>query len=376
MVGATLGEVVAVYRSRAALDPARIAERAGISVAEYLALEEGTAWPGTEAAEAVIEALQIPHSHRARLAAADAPLDKYLQTMLHHYDIPALLVDSTWRTVEANRFARRLLPDSASAGWNLMRWILFDSEARRRLANWDDVARVFSGTLRDSITAAPHNTELLAIREDAAHLRLVAARSWPDRPEGQLLAWRTDRGPCPVSACLITVPTGRPDLRQVTFVPRNTRPVPVVMATQSGTAPWYGPVLTDLLACGLCGLLLTGSNSSRPSMYSCATGCLPELAADELELRVARKVLARAFPAEACRMFGVAQQILAADGVELELNVPISPKHALDQWRRSMTDTQRHSILSTALRTATVYPVHQPNGSLGVDLTYNWRELP
>lgn len=374
MVVASLGEVVAVYRSRAALEPARIAERAGISVAQYLALEQGTAWPGTEAVEAVIDALQIPHSHRARLAAAGAPLDKYLQGMLHRYDIPALIVDSAWRTVEANSFARNLLPNSARAGWNLMRWVLFDSEARRRLANWDDVARVFSGTLRDSITAAPHNTELLAIREDAAQLELVAAPSSTDCHEGQVFVWRRDNGPYPISACLITVPSGRPDLRQVTFVPRNTRPVPALMATRSSPAPWYGPLLTDLLACRLCGLLLTGGG--RPTFYSCATGCLPELAADELGARIAKKVLARAFPAQACQVLGFAQEILTADGLELELNVPVSPKHALDQWQRSMTDTQRRSILTTTLRSATVGPVPRPDGSLGVDLVYNWRELP
>ncbi|MFD6329183.1 XRE family transcriptional regulator [Streptomyces niveus] len=374
MVIATLGEVVAVYRSRAALAPARVAERAGISTGQYLALEHGTAWPGTEAAEAVIDALQIPHRHRVRLATAGAPLETYLQSMLHRYDIPALIVDNAWRTVEANSFARILLPDSARPGWNLMRWVLLDSEARRRLANWQDVAPVFAATLRDSITAAPHDTELAGIRQDAAQLKLPAANASTNCPDGQVLAWRTDRGPHPISACLVTVPGGRPDLRQIAFVPRPALPAPVPTPAQPGpAAPWSGPLLTDLLACGLCGLLLTGGG--RPATYQCATGCLPELLAEDLEVRIAERVLTHAFSTEACRELGVAQEILAADGMELELNVPVSPKHALDQWQRSMSDTQRRGILTTTLRTATVHPT-QRGADLGVGLAFTWRAVP
>ncbi|MCX4681443.1 helix-turn-helix domain-containing protein [Streptomyces sp. NBC_01433] len=373
MVIATLAEVVAVYRARAALAPSHVAERAGISIAQYLALEQGTAWPGTAAVEAVIDALQIPASHRACLAAAGAPLDKYVQRMLHGYDIPALIVDSTWQTVEANVFARTLLPDSALPGWNLMRWVLLDDEARRRLANWDDVARCFSGALNNAITAAPHNAELLAIREDATQLGQIASPSSQNCPDGQVFVWRTDSGASPISACLVTPPSGRPDLQQITFVPRSTQPVPVLMAAQTSPTPWDGTLLTDLLSCGRCGLLLTGGGQS--TAYNCATGCLPELAAADLELRIAKKVLTRAFPARACRALGIAQEILMADGFELELNVPVSPQHALDQWRRSMTNTQRRGILTSSLRSATVNPAPGTDGSTDVDLTYNWREL-
>lgn len=254
-----------------------------------------------------------------------------------------------------------------------MRWALFDDEARRRIANWDDVARGFYEGLQDAVAAAPHNTELLAIREDAAQLGLGAAGSATGCLDGQVVVWRTDRGPFPISACLITVPSGRPDLRQVTFVPRNTQPAPVLMATRSKPAPWNGPLLTDLLSCGLCGLLLTGGG--QPGSYSCATGCLPELPADALEFRIAKQVVARAFPAQACRELGVAQELLTADGIELELNVPVSPQHALDQWQRSMTNTQRRGILTSTLRSATVSLRRSPDGSHDFDIAYSWREL-
>ncbi|MFJ5951336.1 helix-turn-helix domain-containing protein [Streptomyces noursei] len=370
MAIADLAEVVTLYRTRAALEPSHVAERAGISIAQYLALERGTAWPGTEAVEAIIEALQIPRSHRTRLAAADGPLDKYLQRMLHRYDIPALIVDSAWRTVEANAFARALLPGSARPGWNLMRWVLVDPDAGRRLANWDDVAQGFTGALYDAVTAAPHDPELLSIREDAGQLGHSAGPTSRDGLDGQVFIWRTDRGAYPISACLVTVPSGRPDLQQITFIPRSTQPVPVLMAEPSTPALWYGPLLADLLSCGLCGLLLTGGGLS--ATYSCATGCLPELLTDRLESRIAREVLARAFSADGCRELGIAQEILMADGIELALNVPVSPQHALDQWQRSMTHTQRRGILTTTLRSAMVYPAL---GHDGVDLAYNWREL-
>ncbi|WP_440580949.1 MmyB family transcriptional regulator [Streptomyces sp. PT19] len=370
MVGANLADVVAVYRARAALEPSHVADRAGISIAQYLALEEGTAWPGTEAVEAIITALQIPHSHRVPLTAVGAPLDVYLQRILHRYDIPALIVDSAWRTVEANVFARRLLPDSARPGWNLMRWVLLDADARRRLANWDDVAQGFSGALYAAITAAPLNPELLAIRDDAAKLGLSPHPGARDCPDGQVMAWRTDRGPYPISACMVTVPSGRPDLLQIVFVPRSHHPVPVLMAAPSPPTRWHGPLLADLLSCGLCGLLLTGGGQS--AIYTCATDCLPELPADALELRVAQQVLVRAFPTEGCRGLGVAQELLLAAGVEPELNVPVSTRHALNQWQCSMTDTQRRGILTATLRSATVYPASSNDG---VDLAYNWREL-
>ncbi|MFI0813421.1 MmyB family transcriptional regulator [Streptomyces echinatus] len=369
MVIANLAEVIAVYRARAALEPSHVAERAGISVAQYLALEQGTAWPGTEAVEAIIEALQIPQSHRVHLAAAGAPLDIHLQRILHRYDIPALVVDSAWRTVEANSFARALLPDSARPGWNLLRWILLDDDARRRLANWDDVTEPFSGALRTAIAVTPRDPELLAICEDAAKIGLSSFPVSRDCPDGQVMIWRTDSGAYPSSACMVTVPSGRPDLKQIIFVPRSTQPVPVLMAAPATPALWYGPLLTDLLSCGLCGLLLAGGG--KPTTYSCATGCLPQLPADRLEPRIAQQVLARAFPSESCRELGIAQEILLAGGIELELNVPVSAQHALNLWQRSMTDTQRRGILTATLRSVTVHPsLHRD----GVDLAYNWLE--
>ncbi|MEU6070595.1 helix-turn-helix domain-containing protein [Streptomyces sp. NPDC047082] len=374
MVSARLADVVAHYRARASLNPKRVAALAGITEAQYQALESGMTWPGAAAVEAVIDVLQIPRSHRARLMLTDSsPLDKYLQRLLHGYDIPALIVDSTWRTVEANSFAHALLPDSARPGWNLLRWILLDHVAQKRLANWNQVVRAFARALHDGLIAAPDSAELLAIRESAKHLQSVTAPFSTGCPDGQVFVWRSDSGPYPISACLITIPSGRPDLLQLAFVPRSTQPGAALPGQHASPTRWCGPLLTDLLSCGLCGLLLTGGG--EPTSYNCATGCLPELPAHPLELRIAEKVLSRAFSPQACRELGVAQEILAADGVEMALNVPVSPKHALHQWQHSMTSAQRRGILTTALRTATVCPAPTAAGSHTVELAYSWREL-
>jgi transcriptional regulator with XRE-family HTH domain len=238
MLSASLASVLASYRARAALDTKRVATLAGITEAQYQALESGTTWPGAAVAEAAGDVLQIPRSHRARLIPPDAPLDKHLQRMLHSYDIPALMVDSTWRTVEANSRARTLLPGSAQSGWNLMRWILLDHEAQERLVNWGQLARIFAGALHDGLTAAPDNAELLAIREGATHLEAVASHTSTGCPDGQVFVWRTEGGPHPISACLITTSNGRPDLRQVTFVPRSPQPRPFLLTPRKSSAPW------------------------------------------------------------------------------------------------------------------------------------------
>ncbi|PNE34724.1 hypothetical protein AF335_09445 [Streptomyces eurocidicus] len=140
------------------------------------------------------------------------------------------------------------------------------------------------------------------------------------------------------------------------------------MAERAGTFE------TGLLACGLCGLLLPGG--AEQTSCSCATGCLPELSAEELDIRIVKKVLPRAPSARACREPGAAQEVPAADGIEPELSVPVSAKHAPDRLQRSMTGTQRRGILTTTLRSATVHPALRPGGCPGAGLTYSRRELP
>lgn len=111
-----------------------------------------------------------------------------------------------------------------------------------------------------------------------------------DCPDGQVFVWRSPDGPYQVSACLLTVPGRRPDLQQITFVPRSIEPAHMDTDAAEGPSLWHGPVLADMLTCGLCGHLLT---SERPTAYSCPTGCLPELDSEELELPIARSDTAR-----------------------------------------------------------------------------------
>ncbi|MFD6465385.1 MmyB family transcriptional regulator [Streptomyces goshikiensis] len=370
MVIATLGEVVADYRLRMALAPARVAAMAGITEAQYLGLEHGTAWPGSAAVQAVIDALKIPHTRRLHFQPADSALDRSLSQILHGYDIPALIVDSEWRTVEANCYAQRLLPGCSTPGWSLPRWILHSDEARERLANWQQVAECVADLLREELAAGLDNPELREL--DRAARRHCSGSDPNTHSAGHLLTWRTDTGPYPATACLISVPTGRPDLRQVTLIPRGTQPDhPLLDAKPS--QPWHGPLLIDLLSCGACGLLLTGGGA--PATYHCATGCLPDFPAAALDTRVAQEVVPRVFGPDECRQLAIAQESLTADGFDMTLNVPVTAKHALGQWHRSMTDTQRRGILTSALRSITVYGAADCEDWRKSALRYAWRDL-
>ncbi|MGP3951248.1 MmyB family transcriptional regulator [Streptomyces sp. 7N604] len=372
MLSASLGEVLAVYRIRAGLEPALVAQRAGLSEDRYRALELGTGWPGAAALRSVIDALEIPEAERARFELAEAPIDEYLQRMLHGYNIPALIVDSSWRTMAANFFAIDLLPGSDTPGWSLMRWILLDDDAKKRLANWDNTARVFAAALREALAAAPADSELIAIRAAVDPALYTSAPADLDCPDGRALIWRTPAGPYHVSACLVTVPGGRPDLRQITIVPRTAEPV--LMEEPSGhEVIWHGSVLADLARCGICHSALIGGLLTD---YRCVHGCLPDIPPPELELRIAREALPRIFTPEAIRQLAAAQEILTAGEAELALNVPVTAQHAVHQWQHSMTPARRRGMLMLALASVAVSPAGgQRVGPRAVHLAYAWRNL-
>ncbi|MER5890447.1 helix-turn-helix domain-containing protein [Streptomyces sp. NPDC001941] len=347
MAMAGLARVVAVYRARADLEPSHVAEQAGISTAQYLALEEGTGWPGEEAVAAIVEALRIPHAQRPRLTGAGAPIDPYLRQVLHQYCVPALLVDSSWRTAEANAYAHVLFPELDRPGWNLMGWMLFSSDARKRLANWEAVAQSFTDALGQGLATEPHNPELCALGNEATGAGFILGPNAHDQPDGQTLNWRTSQNAHSATTCLVTVPPGRPDLRQIVFVPRSDE-----LATRVGNDPHPSSLLSGLILCGHCGLLL--ADGAGPTTVLCPTGCLPELPTGPIERSIVHEALKRAFSAQNCRELGNAQDYLLACGGELKLNVPVSSRHALDQWQRSMTAAQRRGILTSTLRTAKV----------------------
>ncbi|WP_329449613.1 hypothetical protein OG894_01180 [Streptomyces sp. NBC_01724] len=102
---------------------------------------------------------------------------------------------------------------------------------------------------------------------------------------------------------------------------------------------------------------------------------MPELDAEELELRIAQEAVPRAFPPGAIRKLALAQEILTAAGVEMVLNVPIAAQHAMSQWRSSMTAVQRRGILGLAFTSVAVSPgTGLDDDSPAVDLAFSWRE--
>jgi hypothetical protein len=292
--------------------------------------------------------------------------------MLHRYDLPALIVDGSWRAVEVNRLARALFPGSAAPGWSLMRWVLLDLEARTRLSNWRAVAEAFAVTLQQGLAISPNDAELRAIRSMARMSYSTAPRFSAHGADGQVLAWTSDGGADSVSACLVTVPAGRPELLQITLVPRGARSVPSSVTSDMPAQSGENLLLADLLSCGVCGLLLSGGG--QPASYWCVTGCLPALPAGDLEMRVGEAALSRSFPSEVCRKLAIAQEVLIAHGTEMSLNVPVTSRHALSQYERSMAREQRRGMLELALRSVTVLPCGKISDSRDVDLAFAWRE--
>ncbi|WP_406408723.1 hypothetical protein [Streptomyces sp. NBC_01643] len=245
-------------------------------------------------------------------------------------------------------------------------------QAKARLANWDEVAHAFAAALRHGLLVAPDDAELLAVQAAADPSLRAGDLGQYDCPDGQVFVWRSPDGPYQVSACLLTVPRRRPDLQQITFVPRSIEPAHMDTDAAEGPSLWHGPILAGMLTCGLCGHLLT---SERPAAYSCPTGCLPELDSEELELRIAQEAIPRAFPPSAIRKLALAQEILTAAGVDMALNVSISAQHALSQWRSSMTTAQRRGLLDLAFTSVTVSPgTGLADDSPAVDLAFSWRE--
>ncbi|MEU6070566.1 helix-turn-helix transcriptional regulator [Streptomyces sp. NPDC047082] len=367
----TLSEVMMECRTRAALEPADVAEQAGITERQYSALETGTAWPGSTVVRAVLNVLQNPAYRHIPLQRADSHLDECSQRILHAYDVPALLVDNEWRTVEANCLAQGLLPFASQLGSSLTRWILLGDEARARLANWEDIARNLTPTLQDITAARSHEEELHSIRDRQEQLDALPTEA--RCLDGQLFVWRSDNGPHPITTCLVTFPGTRPDLQQITFVPRPTQPTQTLLHPHPIPQTWDSQVLAGLLTCGICGLSLTSGGT--PTTFFCATGCLPVLPSEELQHHVAQETLPRAFSPDTCRRLGAAQEILTYDQADMALNVPVNTRHALYQWRHAMTPAQRRGILTSTLRSITVYPVPNTTTPPTVALSYSWHEM-
>jgi hypothetical protein len=344
-VTVAISALVATHRARAALKPYEAARLAGVTEAQYRAVESGRAWPGREAAQAIYEALQIPSHHRAH-PHDDTPLDRHISRVLHAYHIPALYADSAGRTIEANVFAQGLLHQGAQPGGSIMRWVLEATNAQSRLANWDDVAAAFA--------------------------------SWPDTspsqawPHGQLFVWRAAKGPDPVTVCMVTTPRNRPELHQITFVPRSVRPAQSPTHSERELSAWPGPILLDLLKCGVCGLLLTGGGN--PTAYSCVTRCLPDVSGAELQLQIAQTVLPRALTSEPHNKVAAARSALLDHVDDVAPGALPDPQRALHLWRHAMSPARRSAILGLFVESIMVYPAKSADGRPGVDLAYTWRE--
>ncbi|MEV5879372.1 helix-turn-helix domain-containing protein [Streptomyces sp. NPDC052101] len=345
MISTGLREVLLAHRMKEELSAAQIAQAAGISELRYNMLESGRGWPGSRALSAVLDALNVPRDQRPRCAVPGTPLSGMERALLHGKPYPALVVDHTWRVVDCNRFFADQLPECAAPGANLMRWILHEEEAQRRLANWEDAAAAYTAALRDALAADPDDPDLLSLRADLPSGLWETACPGSGQPDGQGLIWRTAQGPYVIWDCSVMVPASRPDLLSVDFLPHalshSSIPVSAAAPVQQPATTFEGSLLTGIARCGACNLDLTANDDH----YQCPDNCVT-IASEILESRVADAIVDRIFTPESLRKLALAQEVLVAEGIEIDQPLPVSPRHARHQWDHALPAETRRAFIT------------------------------
>ncbi|KUN02121.1 hypothetical protein AQI95_29030 [Streptomyces yokosukanensis] len=352
MISTGIREVLLAYRMKAGLSAVKVAQAAGISELRYDMLESGRGWPGSRALSAVLDALNVPEDQRPRCAVQGTPLSGIERALLHGKPYPALVVDHTWRVVDCNRFFADQLPECAAPGASMLRWILHQEGARRRLANWEDAAAAYTAALRDALTADPEDPDLQSLRADLPSELWETACPDAGQPDGQGLIWRTAQGPYTIWECAVMVPASRPDLLTVDFLPHtlphSSTPVPTAQVQQPATT-FEGALLAGIARCGACNLDLTANNDH----YQCPDNCVT-IASEILESRVADAVVDRIFTPESLRKLALAQEVLVAEGIEIDQPLPVSPGHARHQWDHALPAATRRAFITYSVDHALV----------------------
>ncbi|WP_329134564.1 helix-turn-helix domain-containing protein [Streptomyces sp. NBC_00670] len=173
-----------------------VAMLAGVSTDYYTRLEQGRRrmQPSDQVLDALARALRLAdverrHLHRlvrssVAAAAPDGPrlppLDEGMRMMLDSMPMPAMVIDSRGDVHAMNRLGRALLvglepmPSQASSH---VRWLFLDPAARELLVEWEVIARVSVGVLREAAGRYPRDARL---REVVGELSLASAefRGW------------------------------------------------------------------------------------------------------------------------------------------------------------------------------------------------------
>lgn len=117
--------------------------------------------------------------------------------LAQHEPYPAFVVDRHWNVLMANRGAERIgafvMDGRPSAHGNIIRQVFDPADMRAAVANWEELAGDLIRHLHAAVTAAPTDTVVRALLEEA-----LAAPGVPER-------WRTRDLDTPPSPLLTTV---------------------------------------------------------------------------------------------------------------------------------------------------------------------------
>ncbi len=158
-----------------------VAMLAGVSLDYYARLEQGRdLQPSDQVLDAVARALRLAEVERRYLhnlvrstvaatvpdAPRLAPLDAGMRLLLDSLEIPAIIIDVRGDVHAMNRLGRALLdgleplPSPAASH---PRWLFLEPATRELLVDWEMIARVSVGVLRDAAGRYPRDKPLQAL---------------------------------------------------------------------------------------------------------------------------------------------------------------------------------------------------------------------
>ncbi|NGO70409.1 helix-turn-helix transcriptional regulator [Streptomyces boncukensis] len=158
-----------------------VAMLAGVSLDYYARLEQGRhLQPSEQVLDAIaralrlaeVERLHLHHLVRSTLAVSRsddlrlAPLDAGMRLMLDSLQAPAIIVDSRGDVHAMNRMGRALLvglEPMPSAAASHPRWLFLEPSTRELFTDWEMIARVSVGVLRETAGRYPRDRALHAL---------------------------------------------------------------------------------------------------------------------------------------------------------------------------------------------------------------------
>ena len=199
-----------------------VAMLAGVSVDYYSRLEQGRRrlQPSDQVLDALARALRLADVERLYLhnlvrstvatPAPEAPplppLDDGMRLMLDSLPTPAMVVDARGDVHAMNRMGRALLvglEPMPSASSSHLRWLFLDPSARELLVEWEMIARVSVGVLREAAGRYPRDPRLHSL---VGELSVTSAefRGWWAEHEVDVRCRGTKRFRHPVVGELVT----------------------------------------------------------------------------------------------------------------------------------------------------------------------------